>query len=32
MVFLGGCGWIFGWLWMVVDDCEQLWLVVGGCG
>ena len=30
--FLGGCGWSFGWLWVVVDDCEWLWMVVDGCG
>ena len=27
-----GCGWLFGWLWLVVAGCGWLWIVVGGCG
>ena len=29
---VSGCGWFFGWLWVVVDGCGWLQMIVGGCG
>ena len=31
-VIVDGCGWFFGWLWMVLGGCDWLGLVVDGCG
>ena len=30
--FLGGYGWFFGWLWVVVSGCGWSWMVLSGCG